>query len=66
MRIVPKLRVTLAILYSFQKALGSGFLRLSLKVENIFNQTYYNHLSRIKEVLPEPGRRFIGKLQYNF
>lgn len=28
----------------------------SLSVQNLFDETYYNHLSRIKEVFPEPGR----------
>lgn len=29
---------------------------LSLNVQNIFNRSYENHLSRIKEIFPEPGR----------
>lgn len=29
---------------------------LSLNANNIFNTTYRNHLSRIKEIYPEPGR----------
>ncbi len=28
---------------------------ISLMVENIFNTTYRNHLSRIKSIMPEPG-----------
>lgn len=31
-------------------------LILNLNIDNIFNATYYNHLSRIKEIFPEPGR----------
>src|SRR5699024_6304130 len=39
--------------YRFQT--GKLLHTLSLDVENIFNQTYRHHLSRIKELLPEPG-----------
>ncbi|MEP1152111.1 MAG: TonB-dependent receptor [Balneola sp.] len=28
----------------------------SLNVNNVFNEEYYNHLSRIKDLRPEPGR----------
>ena len=28
----------------------------TLQFNNIFNETYYNHLSRIKDITPEPGR----------
>ncbi|MCR4417467.1 MAG: TonB-dependent receptor [Ignavibacteria bacterium] len=31
-------------------------LNLSVNLENIFNQEYRNHLSRIKSIYPEPGR----------
>ena len=27
----------------------------TVQLNNIFNQTYYNHLSRIKDLTPEPG-----------
>lgn len=29
---------------------------LKINIDNIFNSTYYNHLSRIKSIYPEPGR----------
>ncbi|MEJ5286329.1 MAG: hypothetical protein CH6_2621 [Candidatus Kapaibacterium sp.] len=29
---------------------------INLNIDNIFNKTYYNHLSRIKSIFPEPGR----------
>jgi iron complex outermembrane receptor protein len=29
---------------------------LSLQIDNLLNTTYYNHLSRIKDIMPEPGR----------
>ena len=38
---------------------ASTFSTLSLNVQNIFNTEYYNHLSRIKDLVPEMGRRFM-------
>ena len=32
------------------------FHKFILQVDNIFNQEYYNHLSRIKSIMPEKGR----------
>ncbi|MEX2656794.1 MAG: TonB-dependent receptor [Balneolales bacterium] len=32
------------------------FHTITFNVQNLFNETYYNHLSRIKEIFPEPGR----------
>ena len=29
--------------------------KLIIQLNNIFNQTYYNHLSKIKMIIPEPG-----------
>lgn len=40
--------------YRFQK--WDLLHTLSLNANNIFNTTYRNHLSRIKEIYPEPGR----------
>lgn len=40
----------------YQFRTGHSLHTISLKVDNIFNEVYYNHLSRIKEILPEPGR----------
>lgn len=31
---------------------------LSLRGNNLFNERYFNHLSRVKEIFPEPGRNF--------
>ena len=36
--------------------------KVIFQAENIFNQEYYNHLSRIKSVMPERGRSL--NLQY--
>ncbi|HCT53049.1 MAG TPA: TonB-dependent receptor, partial [Balneola sp.] len=31
---------------------------ISVNVNNLLNEEYYNHLSRIKDLRPEPGRNF--------
>lgn len=49
-----------SVFYSFQT--GSVLHSITLSFDNIFNQIYRNHLSRIKSVFPEPGRNF--KLTY--
>lgn len=44
-------------LFSQYRFESGGFLHtFSLNAENIFNRTYRNHLSRIKDLMPEPGR----------
>jgi iron complex outermembrane receptor protein len=35
---------------------GNFIHNLSINLDNIFNREYYNHLSRIKSILPEAGR----------
>ncbi|MDX1639981.1 MAG: TonB-dependent receptor, partial [Balneolaceae bacterium] len=40
--------------YRFQK--GNILHTLSLNIENLLDDTYRSHLSRIKELVPEPGR----------
>ena len=35
---------------------GSFFHSVTLRVDNIADTEYYNHLSRIKSIMPEPGR----------
>lgn len=40
--------------YRFQS--GDLLHTFALNATNIFNATYRNHLSRIKEIIPEPGR----------
>tara|TARA_B100000029_G_scaffold472413_1_gene512914 strand:+ start:51 stop:593 length:543 start_codon:yes stop_codon:yes gene_type:complete len=37
---------------------------ISIQINNIFNEKYYNHLSRIKSIMPEPGRNI--SLNYKF
>lgn len=53
-------------LYSIKS--GSFVHNLSLNVDNLLNTEYRNHLSRIKSVLPEPGRSFraVYKLFFQF
>ena len=29
---------------------------ITLQLNNIFDETYYNHLSKIKDIMPESGR----------
>ena len=29
--------------------------KIIIQIKNILNQTYYNHLSKIKMIMPEPG-----------
>ncbi len=31
---------------------------VALRIDNLLNEEYFNHLSRIKELFPEPGRNF--------
>jgi len=51
-----------SILYEFP--IDKTYHQISLSIENIFNQIYRNHLSRIKSILPESGRNI--KLLYQF
>jgi iron complex outermembrane receptor protein len=41
---------------------------LSVNIDNIFNTEYYNHLSRVKSILPEAGRNFrlTYKMYFNY
>jgi iron complex outermembrane receptor protein len=47
---------------SFSKNTDKLMHKFILGIENIFNRQYYNHLSRIKLVMPEKGRSV--NLQY--
>ena len=37
---------------------------LTIKINNLFDQLSYNHLSRTKDIMPEPGRNLV--ILYNF
>ena len=39
---------------------------LSIQFNNIFNEVYYNHLSRIKSIMPEPGRNIVVVYKFFF
>ena len=41
--------------YSTLINFDENVISLSLVLDNILNQEYYNHLSRIKSIMPEPG-----------
>ena len=51
----------------FQKlfVFDQSTLAVILSVDNIFNQIYRNHLSRIKSIFPEPGRNFKVLIKYD-
>ncbi|MBD3169657.1 MAG: TonB-dependent receptor [candidate division Zixibacteria bacterium] len=51
----------------YHRPVGDFIHSLSLSVDNIFDTEYRNHLSRIKSIIPEPGRNFriTYKLFYN-
>ena len=40
--------------------------KLILQINNILNQTYYNHLSKIKIIMPEPGLSANASYRVNF
>ena len=48
--------------YSLNRKTGSH--KVIFQIDNIFDQTYFNHLSRIKSIMPETGRSIT--LQYRF
>ncbi len=52
--------------FGYQLFLKPILATLKINVDNIFNSTYYNHLSRIKSIYPEPGRniRFVASFFY--
>ncbi|MFO8029687.1 MAG: TonB-dependent receptor [Cyclonatronaceae bacterium] len=48
---------TVVDLHAQYRFTGNGlFHTISLRVDNLMDVEYYNHLSRIKELFPEPGR----------
>lgn len=36
--------------------IGNALHTISLNANNLFNEEYYNHLSQVKDLFPEPGR----------
>jgi iron complex outermembrane receptor protein len=40
----------------FRMVRGGALHAITLKIDNVLDQTFRDHLSRIKEIMPEPGR----------
>ena len=40
--------------------------QIIFQVTNILDETYYNHLSKIKMIMPEPGRGINLRYKVNF
>ena len=53
--------VRLFAAYSFQR--GGALQTITARVDNVTNELYRNHLSFIKQLVPEMGRNF--KILYN-
>ena len=49
-------------IYNLDNKVSGKKHKIALYMNNVFNVRYYNHLSRIKDIMPEPGRSF--SLQY--
>jgi iron complex outermembrane receptor protein len=51
----------------YQVATHRVFHTFSLHLDNLFDETYRNHLSRVKSVMPEAGRnlRFVYRLMFD-
>ena len=43
----------LSVSYSYRKH------NITMQFNNVFNETHYNHLSRIKSIMPEAGRNVV-------
>ena len=50
--------------YTFNK--NENIHQIIFQVTNILNETYYNHLSKIKMIMPEPGRGINLRYKVNF
>ena len=50
--------------YSFKTKNGTH--RLVFQLNNLLDETYYNHLSKIKSIMPETGRSFGFQYRYLF
>ena len=50
--------------YTFSK--NENIHQIIFQVTNILNETYYNHLSKIKMIMPEPGRGINLRYKVNF
>jgi len=50
--------------YTFNK--NENIHQIIFQLTNILNETYYNHLSKIKMIMPEPGRGINLRYKVNF
>ena len=50
--------------YTFKK--NENIHQIIFQVTNILDETYYNHLSKIKMIMPEPGRGINLRYKVNF
>ena len=50
--------------YTFSK--NENIHQIIFQVTNILDETYYNHLSKIKMIMPEPGRGINVRYKVNF
>ena len=50
--------------YTFKK--NENIHQIIFQVTNILNETYFNHLSKIKMIMPEPGRGINIRYKVNF
>jgi iron complex outermembrane receptor protein len=48
--------------YMYSKPIPHGVVRMNLGVENLLNSTWKNHLSRIRQIFPEPGLNLYAKV----
>jgi len=55
--------ITFGLEYSTIWTFSEQVLSVSFVLDNITNQIYYNHLSRIKSIMPEPGINFRSNLK---
>ena len=55
-----------ALLTDYILSLNNKNYNLTFQFNNIFNEVYYNHLSRIKSIMPEPGRNIVVVYKFFF
>jgi iron complex outermembrane receptor protein len=46
--------------------IGGRFHTLTARVDNVTDEEYRDHLSRIKEIMPQPGRSFVLMYRLSF
>ena len=51
---------------SYDLKLGNGSHKIIFQFDNILDEVHYNHLSKIKSIMPETGRSFGFQYRYLF